>query len=683
MKKKFFLCLLVFLLMFFVSGCGLPEPDEAAQLFLSRLINEQYEEMYQMLTNEIKAEMTSGSFASYYRNFYDKLGKTRLTLEMVKPNDEKWDIQDNRVRIPIEGMMLTWRVGDLSMNQTLKMIYEEKEWRIDWQPRNIFPQLTNLNHQLEITRTTAQRGGIYDRLGYELAGLGKIYQIGMVPGKMENWDASINTLSELLDLSPAKIEKTLQQKWVRLDLFVPLRSITNEEWLSKRDDLLEIPGLLASSSESRVYYSPYSLAQTIGYLGEINQNELKDWEKEGYEVGDWVGRAGLEEKFEKTLAGKPGYMIRIVDENGKEQLMIKFTRSMNGNDLFLTIDKTLQQIAESAMAERRGVVIAMAPQTGEVLTLASFPGYDGNEFLFGRSSTRLKEILNDPFSPLLNRTIQGKYIPGSTFKPLTVLAALELVSEYDFSKKVEIPEDTWRAESGWGSYRVKRVSRPVGPVDLYGAMKWSDNIYFAQLAYQIGSEHLFTISERVGFEEQIPFALDVATSSLSSSRPIANSILLADSGYGQGQILMTPLHIAMIYSAIATDGKIRQPVILSNEEQGSVWKDAIGTIENIDLLQDVLKVTVQDEEAFAHKANIPQLDMAGKTGTAQIENGKEMGWFVCYHPVQDPEFLLLVGIEDAKHGSKEAIEVAREILLEYYQINIDKKQESATKEENI
>lgn len=434
MRKKIFLCLLVSLLMFFVSGCNLPEPDETAQLFLSRLVNEQYEDMYQMLTNEVKTQMTLEGFVSYYQNFYDKLGKTRLTLKIIKPNDEKWDIKDNRVTIPVEGMMLTWRVGDLSMNQNLKMVYEEKEWRVDWQSRNIFPQLTNLNHQLEITRTSAQRGGIYDRLGYELAGLGKIYQINMVPGKMEDWDESIKTLSELLDLSIAKIEKTLQQKWVRPGLRVPLRSITNEEWLSKRDDLLEIPGLLASSSENRVYYSPYSLAQTIGYLGEISRTELNNLEMKGYEVGDLVGRAGLEAKYEDILAGKPGYMLRIVDENGKEQSMIKFTRSMNGNDLFLTIDKTLQQISESAMTGRRGVVIAMSPQTGEVLTLASIPGYDINEFLLGKSSIRLKEILNDPFSPLLNRTIQGKYIPGSTFKPLTALAALELESEYDSSK---------------------------------------------------------------------------------------------------------------------------------------------------------------------------------------------------------------------------------------------------------
>ncbi|AZR73325.1 hypothetical protein BBF96_07980 [Anoxybacter fermentans] len=679
MRKKISIGLLMILIILLISGCVFfrPDPDETAQVFLRGLENGQYEEIYQMLSSEAKARVKKDFFVNRYRETYEQLGKIELKLEMVRPADgQKWEIKDNRVEIPVKGKMLTWTVGEINMDQILHLVYEEKEWRIDWKSTNILPQLSDLSYSLAVTRLPAERGNIYDRNGEKLVGPGIIYRIGLVPGKMENWDEAINSLAKLLDMTPERIEQALQQKWVRPDLFVPLRSITKDEWLTKKDKFLAIPGVLASSYEGRVYFGPKSLAPTVGYLGEINQKELQDWATEGYELGDKVGRTGLEKKFEKFLAGKPGYMIRILDKEGKEQAMVKFTRSQKGNDLILTIDQRLQKISELAMGERSGVVIAMVPETGEILALGSFPGYDVNEFLLGKSSTHLSKILNDPAKPLVNRPIQGRYIPGSTFKPLTALAALEFYPEYDPEKKVEISEDTWRAEPGWGSYRVKRVSRPTGPVDLYGAMKWSDNIYFAQLAYRMGSEPLFKIAERVGFGQKIPFTLDVAYSTLASRKPITNTILLADTGYGQGQILMTPLHLAIIYSAIATDGKLRKPVLLSIEEKAKVWKDTIASSENLTLLQDVLKVTVQDETALAHTAYIPGLNLAGKTGTAQLSEGRVMGWFVCYYPASGPEFLLLVGIEDANNGSQEAIEVARQILMEYYQNNLDNKQES-------
>lgn len=682
MKKRIRIGFVLCLLTIFLSACSKPAPDEAAQTFLTRLQKGQYQEMYQQLSTEAKAQIFEEDFISRYQEIYRKVGQTRLTLKMVKPAEgEKWPIEDNRVDIPVKGEMLTWTVGDLKMDQTLHMIYEEKEWRVDWQPSNILPEFIGLNDRVQVTRTFAERGGIYDRHGEMLAGTGKVYRIGLVPGKMDDWETTIEEMAKLLDLSLQRVQRALEQKWVRPDHFVPLRSITKREWEEKKEQFMAISGMLASSSEGRVYVGLESLASTLGYMGEINQKELAESQLKGYQIGDKIGRDGLEQRFEDYLSGKHGYMIRILDQEGNEKALIKFTRPMKGDNLFLTIDSSVQAMLEQAMGDQQGFAIVMLPKTGEILGLASLPGFDANEFLLGGASNRIAQILKDPATPMLNRPIEGRYIPGSTLKPLTALAALEFVPDYDPMKQVEIPNDTWRAEPGWGSYRVKRVPHQEAPLDLYAAMKWSDNIYFAQLAYQIGSEPLFMMAERMGFGEEVHFILDVAQSTLASERPIKNKITLADTGYGQGQVIMSPLHLMMIYQALATDGRIKQPILVESEERGRVWKDTFASEENLALIQDVLKVTVQDEKAFAHKVTIEGLSLAGKTGTAQTGKS-ETGWFTCYHPADDPEVLVLVGIENAENGSSDAIEVARQFLSEFYDVELVESEEFEMDQEN-
>jgi penicillin-binding protein len=177
------------------------------------------------------------------------------------------------------------------------------------------------------------------------------------------------------------------------------------------------------------------------------------------------------------------------------------------------------------------------------------------------------------------------------------------------------------------------------------------------------------MAERAGFDQVMPFTLDVARSKLATNRPIPSTILLADTGYGQGQVLMTPLHLALVYGALGTDGRLRHPVLLSTEEKGKAWlEQPLGSEEHLALLRDVLKVTVQDPKAYAHDAHIPGLDMAGKTGTAQGVNKKEMGWFASYHPASDPELVIIVGVEEAIHGSHDAMDITKKVLKEYYQL---------------
>lgn len=653
-----------------LSGCAFfrPKPDETAKTFLEHWKNGRYEEMYRLVTAGKQSEIPESDFVKRYQTIYDAIGKTELRVQMVGPEKGKYEVKENRTVIPLQGVMLTTTVGEIVVDQEMTLVYESKAWRVDWKPTFILPQLKEWTYRVQVNQVSGERGHIYDRNGEMIVGTEAIYRIGLVPGKILNREKAIMALSTLLHLSTQRIEQALEQTWVKPESFVPLRAITQEQWQMKKAQFLAIPGMLASNDSGRIYAGTPGLASTIGYLGELNAKELERLREKGYRSGDRIGRDGLEKQFEAQLAGKPGFKVRFLHQNGQEQEVIS-SHPQKGKDLNLTLDLVLQQVIEKAMGNRRGVAMALNPKTGEMLAMASFPGYDPNEFNLGGSTNRIREILESPDKPLLNRVTQGKYIPGSIFKPLTALTALELDPAYDPAKKVNLPQSTWQPDASWGSYVVRRVPRPAGPVDLHAAMKWSDNIYFAQLAYRLGSDRLFQMAERAGFETAIPFSLDVARSKLASQRPIPSTVLLADTGYGQGQVLMTPLHLALLYGALGTDGHLRQPVLLSTEEKGKIWiEEPLGSEEHLKLLQDVLRVTVQDPKALAHDAHIPGLDLAGKTGTAQGVNKKEMGWFISYHPATDPEMVLLVGVEDAVRGSHDAIDISKRVLQEYYQM---------------
>lgn len=653
-----------------LGGCAWfrPKPDETANRFVEYWKGGQYEEMYRLLTEERQVEVSEADFVKRYRTIYDAIGRIDLRAKLAEPAKGKYEVKENRTAIPVTGAIGTSTVGDILLDQLMGMVYEKKEWRIDWRPTLILPQLKEWEYRVKVTHTAGERGHILDRNGELLAGAGDLYKIGLVPGKIQDRAKAVAGLAALLHLSPQRIEQQLNQKWVKPESFVPLRSITRDDWQARKAQFLAVPGMLAASERGRSYFGPESLAATIGYLGEVSSKELETLTAKGYRSGDRVGRDGLEEKFEAQLAGKSGFTVQFLDGNGYEADRLS-SNPRRGQDLTLTIDLKLQQALDRAMGDRRGAAVALNPKTGEVLALASFPGYDPNEFNLGGGSTEVSRILDDPEKPLLNRVIQGKYIPGSTFKPLTALAALEFDPQYDPARKVELPQSTWQPDASWGNYVVRRVPRPAGPVDLHAAMKWSDNIYFARLAYAMGSEPLFQMAERAGFDQTIPFTLEAAKSRLASNRPIANGILLADTGYGQGQVLMTPLHLALIYGAFGTDGRLRQPVLLTTGEKGKIWREEpLGSEEHLALLRDVLKVTVQDPKALAHDADVAGLDLAGKTGTAQGVNKEEMGWFVSYHPAADPKMVLVIGVEEAARGSHDAIDIMKKALTEYYRL---------------
>ena len=296
----------------------------------------------------------------------------------------------------------------------------------------------------------------------------------------------------------------------------------------------------------------------------------------------------------------------------------------------------------------------MNPNTGEVLALVSTPGYDPNDFVMGMSTAKWDSLNGDPNKPLNNR-FKATYAPGSTFKPITAAIGLN-INSLDPNANKSISGLSWKKDSSWGSYSVTRVSDYAGGSNLLNAMVYSDNIYFAQTALDIGKDKFQTGLKSLGFDESMEFDFGLTKSQFASSGEIKTDVQLADSGYGQGEILVNPVHLASMYSMFVNQGSMVTPYLIYKDSPvATIWKSNVITKEAAStVLNDMIQV-VESPNGTGHEAQTPGLTIAGKTGTAEIKasqgdsTGTEIGWFAAMTTNRNNNNLLVVGMaEDVK-----------------------------------
>ena len=293
----------------------------------------------------------------------------------------------------------------------------------------------------------------------------------------------------------------------------------------------------------REYPLGEAAAHLVGYVQSVTAEDLEEHAGEGYTANSVIGRSGMEGLFESELKGQNGCRIYIVNSEGKEKEELACILVQHGQDIQLTIDADLQVSLYEQFKEDKSCSVAMNPYTGEVLALVSTPSYDNNDFIMGLSSEQWTALNEDENKPMYNRFRQV-WCPGSTFKPITAAVGLE-------SGAIDPMEDygnvglSWQKDASWGSYHVTTL-HAYEPVILENALIYSDNIYFAKAALKIGSEEMESSLTGLGFNEELPFEIKMAESQYSNTEGIETEIQLADSGYGQGQVLVNPLHMACI-----------------------------------------------------------------------------------------------------------------------------------------
>ncbi len=561
-----------------LAGCGKKtvQPEELLTEYIDLLNQGDYADMYDFLTEEAQETTDKETYVNRYKNIYGGIEASDVRIDIADEGDKK-DEKAETQRVKYTLTMDTI-AGELSFDTVAIFTQnEDGDYKMSWDSQDIFPNLYN-EDTVKVVTTQAKRGNIYDRNQVELAREGIASSVGLVPGKLpEDRDGAIAQLSELLEISTEKIEKALSAGWVRDDTFVPLRTVAKDA-MELKEKLLEIPGVMISDMKVRFYPFGEKAAQLTGYVQNITAEELEKRTGQGYNRNSIIGKAGAERIYEEQLRPKDGYTIEIRNQLGEVKDVVLEKPAEDGQDVKLTIDITLQQYLYQEMEGVEGCAVAMDPTTGAVRALVSTPAYDPNDFVMGYTASAWEALNSDESQPLYNRYLAA-WTPGSSFKP--VVAALGLTAG-TLNPDEDVKNDglKWQKDSSWGDYYVTTlVDYPVK--NLENALVHSDNIYFAKAACALGEKDFMKGLDSLGFGEELPFDFAATASGYGSDGRIASETELADSGYGQGKILVNPIHLSSIYSALVNGGNMVKPYLLDGES-ATYWKEGVFTKEAAD-----------------------------------------------------------------------------------------------------
>lgn len=555
------------------------------------------------------------------------------------------------------------------------------------------------NNRVRIQEEAAPRGDILDRNGKELVTNQPSFNVVLVREDSNDIDDLLKRLSVVLKEDVSVLWERIRDA-ERKQKHIPILLKGNLSW----DTLAylethnkEFPGIRIEVFPRRFYHYGDMAAHIIGYLGEINKNELERQEADFYRGGDLVGKMGLEKLREKELRGEKGSSSSEVNARGFEQQLLTHEEPVPGNEVRLTLDIDLQQVAEDTMDadERAGAVVAMEVKTGRLLVLASTPRLHLADFEGGISTKNWNALLDNPKHPLINKTLQAMYPPGSTYKMVTALAGLA---------KGVINKDTTFFCPGYISYGNRRYNcwkhGGHGTVDLKRAISESCDVYFYQVGMRVGVDALAEYANKLGLGLKTQVELEYEKSGLIPTKEWkkkkygvkwqdGETLSLA---IGQGFNLLTPIQLCQMTAILANGGKRYVPQLIESvtDADGKVLESftpkLAGELKEdekkyLALIREGMVEVVQGARGTARSARIEGINMGGKTGTAQVvrlEQYKHLkeddipykyrdhAWFTCFAPAEDPEIAVTVLVEHGLHGGSGAAPVAKAVMQKYF-----------------
>jgi len=558
------------------------------------------------------------------------------------------------------------------------------------------------DNRISIVPVPPNRGLIVDRNGLVLARNYSGYTLEIFPRRAKSVEGTIDELSELIEITPR--DRRLFKKLVaetRNAESLPIRTRLSDEEVAKfaanryRFEGVEIKGRLF-----RQY--PYGdvASHALGYMGRIDQADQARLEEDGvdanYRGTDYIGKAGVEASYQHELHGTTGFEHVEIDAAGRGIRTLSRTPSQPGNNVALTLDMTLQQVAENAFGERRGALVAIEPASGGVLAFVSKPGFDPNLFVDGIDPQNWAELNNSPDKPLNNRAIAGMYPPGSTFKPFMALAALELGKRTPRSTI----HDPGYFEFGGRRFRDSKAGGN-GVVDLYKSIVVSSDTYYYQVANDLGIDAIAGFMKHFGFGERTGIDLQgEATGVLPSpewkmkrfKRPEQQKWYAGETisiGIGQGYNAYTPIQLAQAMATLANGGSMYRPHLIAyvddprTGEQRPVEPELVHKVpvrrDHLEFVKRAMAGVNKEGTAARSFASAPYTS-GGKTGTAQLigikqnekydeskvaERLRDHSLFIVFAPLENPKIALSVVVENGGFGARAAAPIARTVL-DYY-----------------
>lgn len=626
--------------------------EKTVEQFVQALNKGDYNKAAEMTSKKAanKSALSEKEILDKYQNIYGAADVKGLQISNLKV-DKK---DDSTYSFSYKAKMNTslGELKDLSYKGTLDR--NDGQTTINWQPNLVFPEMEG-NDKVSLTTQEAARGNIIDRNGEPLATTGKLKQLGVVPSKLGDGGektANIKAIASSFDLTEDAINQAISQSWVQPDYFVPLKIIDGAT--------PELPaGATIQEVDGRYYPLGEAAAQLIGYVGDITAEDI-DKNPELSSNGK-IGRSGLEMAFDKDLRGTTGGKLSITDADGVEKKVLIEHEVQNGKDIKLTIDAKAQKTAFDSLGGKAGSTVATTPKTGDLLALASSPSYDPNKMTNGISQEDYKAYEENPEHPFISRFATG-YAPGSTFKMITAAIGLDNAT-IDPNEVLTINGLKWQKDSSWGSYQATRVSSDVSQVDLKTALIYSDNIYAAQETLKMGEKKFRTGLDKFIFGEDLDLPISMNPAQISNEDSFNSDILLADTGYGQGELLITPIQQAAMYSVFTNNGTLVYPKLIADKET----KDKKNVISEtaVQTIVPDLREVVQDVNGTAHSLSALGIPLAAKTGTAEIKEkqdvkGQENSFLFAFN--LDNQGYMMVSMLENKEDDDSATKRASELL---------------------
>ena len=537
------------------------------------------------------------------------------------------------------------------------------------------------NNTLRYITQYPSRGKIYDRNGKLLVYNEAVYDLMIIPSQARNIDTA--AFCKLLNISNETYNNNLKKakRYSNITPSIFISQITKEEYGHIAEVLYHYPGFYFQTRAIRQYPKPIA-AHTLGSIGEVTKPEME--RDSYYNLGDYIGKSGIEKYYEKDLRGKKGIKITVVDVHNREKERFMNgeydTLPVPGKDIILGLDADLQAYGEYLMAGKTGSIVAIEPNTGQILAMVSSPTYDPNELVGRTRGLRYSELLNDPDKPLINRAISGTYPPGSTFKMINGLISLQ---------SGVITVNTAYPCSGPNSVPIKCTHYHSSPVRLYDAIENSCNPYFWQAFQDMLNSRRFG-SPREGFKfwydnvtsfglgrafnSDIPFTVSGNIPKMEYYdkvyRGVWNAMTVRSLSIGQGEILVTPLQLANVAAAIGNEGYFYEPHYIKSfgdpNDSVSFEKHVIDIKKKH--FQDVKKGmqnVFEGEHGTARMSKISDITVGGKTGTAENPHGPDHSIFMGFAPVGNPQIAIAVVVENAGFGSTWAAPIAS-LMIEKY-----------------
>ncbi|HZJ82991.1 MAG TPA: penicillin-binding transpeptidase domain-containing protein [Clostridia bacterium] len=673
--RKAILIVLSFILsLTLLTGCDQIDPMDTATTYMDGWSNLNFEKMYETLSRESQLAIPKDAFVERYKTVL-----SAIELETIDLESDEVLIEEDKAYLPITAVFNTDTVDSFQSNFTLNLTLEEDEWRVVWDPSLIFPDLDG-DDTVRITSQKAFRGTFNHRDDIPIVIDGEAYTVGAVPGKIPNREEFAKALAPLLELGEDKILDEMAKDWVTDDTLVPLRNLPlsiDEEF---KNEILSVKGVMLVTNivtDSRRYLDNELYSHIVGYVQRVGAEDLEN--NKHYRPNDLIGKQGLEASMEENLHGASGYTLFIRDKDGNNKSVIAEKPPQDGDTISLTLDHNLQQIVHDALQGNVGAVVALNPISGEVLAMSSYPDYNPNIFPNGVLNSQWEKLSQHPDKPFINRATYANYPPGSTFKPFTAAMALE-EGIIDANTQVEAAQKTsWTPSlSNWNEPPITRTNHPQGPVNLDRALVWSDNIFFAWAALKLPPETFESYANRFGLGQSLPFSVPVSQSIIKRQEAPLAKRLLATSSYGQGEMLVTPIELASMFTAFVNGGDMVLPQIIQgikspNDEiiqtfERKLWQANAIPQKWVDTILPSLVNVVEDKTGTARSLAIEGLSIAAKTGTAEKDDMKQevIAWLVaCTLDTPDP-LLLSIAIEVPSGGGGVRMDIARDILTEYY-----------------